>query len=96
MALAEKQRKHLRRLGHDLKPVVLVGDAGASEGVIRELDLALEHHELVKAKVRGAGREERDAIMDTLAHSTGAEVVQRIGNVVLLYRRHPDKPRIVV
>jgi RNA-binding protein len=96
MALGERQRKHLRRLGHELKPVVMVGDAGASEGVIRECDAALEHHELVKAKVRGADRAERDAIIDTLAGSTGAEVVQRIGNVALLYRRHPDKPRIVV
>lgn len=96
MALSEKQKKHLRRLGHDLKPIILVGDAGASEGVIRECDLALEHHELVKAKVRGADRESRDAIIDTLAQATGAEVVQRIGNIALLYRRHPEKPRIVV
>ncbi|WP_405238569.1 ribosome assembly RNA-binding protein YhbY [Lentisalinibacter orientalis] len=96
MALSEKQRKHLRRLGHDLKPVILVGDAGASEGVIRECDLALEHHELVKAKVHGADREVRDAVIDTLAEATGAEVVQRIGHVALLYRRHPEKPRIVV
>jgi len=96
MALSERQKKHLRRLGHELRPVVMVGDAGAAEGVIRECDLALEHHELVKAKVRGADRTERDAIIDQLAGATGAEVVQRIGNVALLYRRHPDQPRIVV
>ncbi len=96
MALSEKQRKHLRRLGHDLKPVILVGDAGASEGVIRECGLALQHHELIKAKVHGADRAGRDAVIDTLAGATGAEVVQRIGNIALLYRRHPENPRIVV
>lgn len=96
MALREAQRKTLRRLGHDLKPVLLVGDAGASEAVVRECDVALGHHELIKVKVRGADRRGRDAIIDTLAAKTGAEVVQRIGHVALLYRRHPEKPRIAL
>ncbi|MEJ2603376.1 MAG: ribosome assembly RNA-binding protein YhbY [Gammaproteobacteria bacterium] len=96
MPLRDAQRKTLRRLGHDLKPVVLVGDAGASEGVIRECDLALGHHELIKVKVRGADRAGRDRIVDTLAEATASEVVQRIGNVALLYRRHPENPRIII
>lgn len=96
MGLDERQKKKLRGLGHALNPVVLVGDAGASAGVIRELDLALTHHELVKVKVRAADRAARDAIIVRLNDATGAETVQRIGNVALLYRRNPQDPRIAL
>ena len=52
MSITEAQKKYLRRLGHELNPVVYVGNAGVSPGVTAELDRALEHHELVKVKVR--------------------------------------------
>jgi len=61
MALSERQKKHLRRLGHDLHPVVLVGQRGLNPGVVAELKLALDHHELVKLRARAGGREARGA-----------------------------------
>ena len=96
MPLTEPQRKHLRRLGHDRKPIVLVGQGGVSPNLVAELDRALTDHELVKLRARVGDRETRDQILAELAAETGAELVQRIGNVALLYRPDPEQPRILL
>ena len=91
MQLSPRQKKHLRSLGHALKPVVTLGAAGASPAVLAELDNALCHHELVKVKVRAEERSDRDRMIETLCHQTGAALVQRIGHMALIYRPAPDK-----
>jgi RNA-binding protein len=96
MPLTEPQRKHLRRLGHDRKPIVLVGQGGVSPNLVAELDRALTDHELVKLRARVGDREVRDQILAELAAETGAELVQRIGNVALFYRPNPEQPRILL
>ena len=94
MKLSESQKKHLRGLGHGLKPVVMVGDAGLSEAVLAEFLSCLEHHELIKVRVKVGDRRERDSIIVKLCESGDAQLVQRIGNMALLYRENPDKKRI--
>jgi RNA-binding protein len=94
--LSEKQKKYLRGLAHGRDPIVLIGTAGLSPAVTRELETALGAHELVKVRARVGDREERDAILANLAVATGSSLVQRIGNVGVFYRRHKDKPRIVL
>ncbi|MDJ0700221.1 MAG: ribosome assembly RNA-binding protein YhbY [Woeseiaceae bacterium] len=94
MKLSEAQKKHLRGLGHKLKPLVMVGEAGLTEAVYAEFESTLEHHELIKVRVRVGDRDARDATMQTLCERAGAELVQRIGNVALLYRQNPEKQRI--
>jgi len=94
MTLSESQKKHLRGLGHGLKPVVMIGDAGLTEGVRAEFESSLEHHELIKVRVKVGDREERDRIIMALCDSGKAELVQRIGNMALLYRENPEKKRI--
>jgi RNA-binding protein len=94
--LSEKQRKHLRGLAHGREPIVLVGNAGLSPGVAKELDGALTAHELVKVRARVGDREERDAIFASLAEQTGGALVQRIGNVAVFYRPHKERPRIIL
>ena len=96
MPLSEAQRKHLRRLGHDRNPIVLVGQAGLSANLVAELDRALRDHELVKVRARVGDRAERDRILVELATATGSELVQRIGHVALFYRRNPDEPGILL
>jgi RNA-binding protein len=96
MPLSDAQRKHLRRLGHDRNPIVLVGQAGISPNLVAELDRALRDHELVKLRARVGDRHERDRILAELAVATGAELVQRIGHVALYYRRNPDEPGILL
>jgi RNA-binding protein len=96
MPLTDTQRKHLRRVGHDRDPVVLVGQAGLGPNLIAELDRALTDHELVKVRARVGDREERDRILEQLATATGAELVQRIGHVALYYRRNLERTRILL
>jgi RNA-binding protein len=95
MRLTETQLRHLRRLGHALDPVVLVGNAGVSPAVLAEIDHALGHHELIKVRVRVEDRKDRDAMLTKLVADSGATLVQRIGHVALLYRR-AEEPKIVL
>ena len=94
MMLSESQKKYLRGLGHGLKPVVMVGDAGLTETVMSEFNSCLEHHELIKVRVKVGDRSERDRIIARLCDSGQAELVQRIGNMALLFRENPEKKRI--
>jgi RNA-binding protein len=90
--LTEKQKKYLRGLAHAREPIVMVG---ISPAVTAELDSALEAHELVKVRVR-VGDRDRDAILEDLRTQTNSVLVQRIGNVGVLYRTHKDRPRITL
>ena len=96
MSLSPSQRRYLRSLAHDLKPVILLGAKGATEAVVKELDLALTHHELVKVKLSGGDKEERQEQVEVLAQGTGAESVQQIGHVVVLFRRNEDEPKLAL
>lgn len=94
--LTQSQVKQLRALGHQLKPLVLVGQAGITQGLIDELSNTLEHHELVKVRLSGGEREERDAMAKTLSEQTASSIIQRIGHMVLLFRRNPKKTKITL
>ncbi len=96
MNLTEKQRKHLRGLAHALKPIVCVGQAGASDAVVAETARALHDHELIKVRVSGMEREARDEALASLAVRTGSHLVSRIGHTAVLYRRNPENPRILL
>jgi RNA-binding protein len=94
--LNERQKRHLRRLGHALHPVVLLGHSGLTDGVVAELELALKAHELVKARARAGDRASRDTAFDALAARTASALVQRIGNVALFFRANAPLSRIVL
>lgn len=83
-------RKTLRAKAHSLKPVVLTGQAGLTDSVLNEIELALDHHELIKVKLR-AERETRQEMCDHICEKTGAELIQSIGQVIVLYRENPDR-----
>jgi len=94
--LSDAQRKHLRRLGHDRSPVVLIGNAGLGPNLVAEMERALTDHELVKVRARVGDRGLRDELLAQLATATHSEMVQRIGHVALYYRRHPETPQILL
>jgi RNA-binding protein len=96
MTLSEKQKKHLRRLAHPLSPVVMLGNAGLTAGVVKELERALGDHELVKVSARVGDRSARDEALQSLAEQTQSEIVQRIGNVGVFYRRSLELPKILL
>ena len=90
-ALSIQERKRLRQIGHALNPVVMLGDKGLSEGVTEELNRALNDHELIKVKIVAEDREARAALIAEVATVSGAEVVQTIGKIALLYKKAPKQ-----
>ena len=96
MALSSSQIRYLRSLAHDLSPVILLGNKGASEAVVKELGLTLDIHELVKVKLSGGDKDERQAQIDVLVNGTGAQKIHQIGHVVVLFRRNDDEPKIAL
>jgi len=96
MQLREKQKKYLRGLAHDLKPCIQVGAAGVTPAVLQELHQALEHHELIKIRVRSGERATRDIAIDQLVAHAHATLVRRIGNIAILYRPRRKDPAIIL
>src|ERR1700743_1052721 len=96
MALSPAQRRYLRSLAHDLSPVILLGAKGATDAVLKELDLALSHHELVKVKLSVGNKDESKEQIVSLSQGTGAESVQQIDHVVVLFRRNEDEPKLAL
>jgi RNA-binding protein len=96
MPLSEIQKKYLRRLAHPLHPIVMLGNAGLTEGVFLELDRALRDHELVKVSVRVGDRTARNAALSSLSARTSSELVQRVGHVGVFYRRRQESAKIMI
>jgi RNA-binding protein len=93
-ALTSRQRKHLRGLAHALEPVVHVGQAGVTDAVLAELERALAAHELIKVRLHQP--EDKKALAAAVEGRTGATSCGLVGHVVILYRRHPETPRIAL
>ncbi len=96
MNLTERQKNFLRREAHNLKPVLSVGDKGVTPALLKELDGALEHHELIKIRVRSGDRDARNASIAELIATTGAVLISRVGNIAALYRPQRKSPKIVL
>ena len=94
--LSERQKKHLRARAHALKPLIRLGSAGLTAAVTAEAARALHDHELIKVQGPGGDRAARDELFATLARETGSALVQRIGNVAVLYRARTPQPRILI
>src|SRR5690554_1960341 len=90
-SLSKAAVKYLKGISHGLNPYVTVADKGITENFLNELEIALDHHELVKVKVR-ADRNDRPELIKKLIASSGATEIQSIGQTVTLYRANPKKP----
>jgi RNA-binding protein len=90
-----KQRSALRARAHALNPVVIVGGEGLSAPVLSEIERNLLAHELIKVRVADGDREAREAAMRSICDGTGAEPVQHIGKILVVYRpAPPEEPKI--
>ena len=84
--LNPNQIRFLRAQGHHLKPVVMVGDKGLGEAVLKEIAAAIKVHELIKIKVMNDERRAREVMLDTVCAATGAATIQHIGKTLLVYK----------
>ena len=89
-SLSNADIKHLKGIGHQLNPVVMIGGQGVTPTVIEEIGRALSDHELIKVKIPAGSKADRDAIANAIAEATDAILVTSIGRMVLLLRRNLD------
>lgn len=93
-SLTGKQRRYLRGLGNQLEPVVSVGLKGVNEGVVAAMESAFNSADLLKIRLQEGFTGNRHEAAEKLAHAAKAELVQVLGKTILLYRKHPEKPKI--
>jgi RNA-binding protein len=86
-------RRKLRAHGHGLNPLVQIGKSGVTPGVLAQIAQALFDHELVKVRIGTECPVDRFTVADELGEQPGTKVVQILGRTVLVYKRHPEKPR---
>ncbi len=90
--LTSAQRQYLKSLAHALRPVVQVGQSGITDGLIAAVNQALLDHELIKVRLQRP--ENKKGAAEELTAKTGAHLAGLVGHTVILYRQHPEKPKI--
>lgn len=86
ITLTPAEKKALKAQAHGLDPVVMIGDKGLTTNVIKEIDMNLSAHALIKVRVAGDDREARLEYAQAICADTGAALVQHIGKLLVLYR----------
>jgi RNA-binding protein len=84
--ITSQERSALRAAAHPLRPVVLIGDRGLSESVLKEIDLNLTAHHLIKVRVGGQERDARDAMLETICETLSCAAVHHLGKTLIIYR----------
>ena len=92
--LSPAARKQLKARAHALHPLVLVGGKGVTPQVLAEVDRALAAHELIKLRAAGLARQQREAAMAVICAATGAQPVQLIGKMLILFREKPPEASV--
>ncbi len=90
LQLSSDQRRELRARAHNLNPVVSISENGVTDAVLREIELNLKAHELIKIRVYGDSRENRITYLDKICTELEAGAVQHIGKLLIIYRPNPN------
>lgn len=88
--MTPKERQALKAKAHKLEPVVSIGGKGLTDAVLAEIDFALKSHELLKVRAGAMDRHERAAAFDAICARTGAEPIQHVGKVFVVYRKREE------
>ena len=88
--LSPTKRRALRATAHHLQPVVAIAGNGLTPAVLKEIDVSLKAHELIKVKLHGIERDDRTALLDQICAEVGCSPVQQIGNILILWREKPE------
>ena len=84
-----EKKKQFKAKAHLLNPVIMIGQAGLTESVLKEIEITLDTHELIKIKIR-AEKEDRKQICDQIIERSKAELIQSIGQIIVIYRKKPN------
>lgn len=93
MDLTPARRRELKARAHSLEPVVMIGDKGLSPAVLKEIDVNLNSHELIKIRVAGDDRALRESFLRQVCAALAASLVQHIGKILVIYRENPEQQR---
>jgi len=94
--ITSQERSALRAAAHPLRPVVLIGDRGLTESVLKEIDLNLKAHQLIKVRVAGDERDARIAMLETICDTLSCATVHHLGKTLIIYRPEPDAKKSVL
>jgi RNA-binding protein len=94
LSLTVSERLALKGRAHSLSPTVIIGNAGLTESVLKEIALTLKTHELIKIRVMSGDRALRETMLDTICTQLDAAPVQHIGKILVVYQPNPDKHKI--
>lgn len=94
--LSNSQVRYLKGLLHATKPVVLLGNKGLTPSVFNEIELALDHHELIKIKLAAPDRAAKNEMAEAIAAQTGAQLIAQIGNMAGYFRRNLKEPKLAL
>tara|TARA_B110000879_G_C11142222_1_gene500850 strand:- start:117 stop:440 length:324 start_codon:yes stop_codon:yes gene_type:complete len=89
--LSNQAIKDLKGKAHALNPVVSIGNKGLTENVYNEINIAIKSHELIKLKISGVEKDERNTLIQDIVSKTKAELIQTIGSVAVIYKKNLDK-----
>ena len=84
-------KKQLRAKAHALKAIIITGQSGITPSLLNEINLALDHHELIKVRLNAEDREQRREMAEIIRRETAAELIHSIGHVITIYRANPNK-----
>ena len=90
MQLDNATLKRIKGIGHELKPIVMIGNNGVTPAIIEEIDRALNDHELIKVKLSAGSKDERETVAAELAQETNSTMIHSIGRMALLLRHNPN------
>ena len=88
--LSNKKRKELKKKAYFLKPIIMIGQNGLTDAVIKEIDIALNHHELIKVRAKGSDKDERNEQCLKIKEKLNADIIHRIGFITVFYRPAPE------
>lgn len=91
LTITPTERRAFKALAHALSPVVMIGEAGLSVGVMKELEQGLKSHELIKVKVFSDERDVRETMLEEICQQLKAAPVQHIGKILVIYRPRPEE-----
>ena len=96
LTLAQPERRELRARAHALNPTVMIGSAGLTEAVLKEIAASLSIHELIKIKVLSDDRVVREAMLDRICDQLNAAPIQHIGKILVVYQPNPEAHKIEI
>lgn len=95
LEITPRERSVLRSAAHPLRPVVMIGDKGLSDAVLKEIDLNLAAHGLIKVRAGGEDREAREELLGHICDAMSCAAVHHLGKVLILYRPQPGQPNLI-